>query len=344
MPKDKARAGSEKSARTSDTTRPPARISAFMNQKGGVGKTTTVVNLAAAIAESGHTVLVIDLDPQAHATLHLGVEPDSLERSVYDVLLEPESCPDTLIDARERLCLLPSIVDLAAVETEIAAHSDRQNRLSRALATLAGRFDYILIDCPPSLGLLTLNGLAAAQEVVVPMQAHFLALQGVGKLLETVRLVGHSVNPGLRVAGVVLCMHDDNTRHTREVVADLEGFFESSRGTDVPWSDALVYRPAIRRNIKVAESPSFGQTIFEYARWCAGALDYAHVADAYIKQRLTEDASAPTLAPTPPAAAAPPAEPAAQTTDPMPADDTGAVEPQIVIRESAGQTSGRLTA
>jgi chromosome partitioning protein len=292
-----------------------------------VGKTTTVVNLAAGIAELGRSVLVVDLDPQAHATLHLGVEPDSLEQSVYDVLLEPQRCQATLVQAREKLWLLPSIVDLAAVETEIASAPDRQQRLVRALDLVRERFDYILLDCPPSLGLLTLNGLAAAREVVVPMQAHFLALQGVGKLFETVRLVGQSVNPGLRVGGVVLCMHDDNTRHTKEVVADLEGFFESSRDADVPWSDAKLYKPPVRRNIKVAESPSFGQTIFEYARWCAGANDYKLLAQTFVR----EAEEAPVTAPE-----------GAQETGATP---DGAA-PEVVVREGAGTSvaSGRLSA
>ena len=324
----------------SDARVPVARrVAAFMNQKGGVGKTTTVVNLAAGIAEQGRSVLVVDLDPQAHATLHLGVEPDALEQSVYDVLLDPERCESTLVQARERLWLLPSIVDLAAVETEIASAPDRQQRLVRALGLVAGRFDFIFLDCPPSLGLLTLNGLAAAREVVVPMQAHFLALQGVGKLFETVRLVGQSVNPGLRVAGVVLCMHDDNTRHTKEVVADLEGFFEGSRGDDAPWSDAKLYKPPVRRNIKVAESPSFGQTIFEYARWCAGANDYKQLAQEFIREADAEAA---------PEAKAQPATPSAPEAAPPAPEPTGddPASPEIVVRDGAGASvgSGRLSA
>jgi len=136
----------------------------------------------------------------------------------------------------------------------------------------------VLIDCPPSLGLLTLNGLAAADEVVIPMQAHFLALHGVGKLLETVRLVSQQVRPGLRVAGVVLCMYDQQASHTQEVVGDIEAFFAEARGRDVPWRDARVLWPPIRRNIKLAEAPSFGQSIFDYAPQAAGARDYAALA------------------------------------------------------------------
>lgn len=266
------------------------RIVAFMNQKGGVGKTTTVVNLAAAIAETGRSTLVIDLDPQAHATLHLGVDPTELERSVYDILLTPptadlsgEHDPALCVrTVREHLAILPAATDLAAAETELASAPERHQRLTRALERLRKSYEFILIDCPPSLGLLTLNGLAAAREVIVPMQAHFLALQGVGKLFETVAMVARSVNPRIRVSGVVLCMHDEQTRHAREVVADLEQFFADSKDKNVPWGGALVYRPAIRRNIKLAEAPSFGQTAFEYAPTAPGTLDYRKIADRLI--------------------------------------------------------------
>lgn len=272
-------------ADATDTTdgRAARRAIALMNQKGGVGKTTTTVNLAAALAELGKRTLLIDLDPQAHATLHLGVDPDQLERSVYDLLFDPDVDPnEVVVETRENLHLLPAEVNLAAAEMELAAEQDRQRRITLAVRRLKTTYDYVLIDCPPSLGLLTLNALAFADEVFVPMQAHFLALQGVGKLLETVRLVSRAVNVDLRVGGVILCMHDEQSRHTREVVADLEAFFEQARGTDAPWANARVLRPAIRRNIKLAECPSFGQTIFEYARWCPGALDYRQMAEGLI--------------------------------------------------------------
>lgn len=259
-----------------------SRVMAFMNQKGGVGKTTTVVNLAAALAELGRPTLVIDMDPQAHATLHLGADAETSESSVYDLLLNEsptaEDARKAVIEARPNLGLIPAVTDQAAVETELASAPQRHLRLRSAIHHLLADYEYILIDCPPSLGLLTLNGLAAAREVIVPMQAHFLALQGVGKLLETVSLVAREINPKLRVSGVVLSMHEENTRLSKEIVADLEQFFKDSMQQDVPWKGARVLRPAIRRNIKLAESPSFGQTIFEYARWCPGAIDYAQLA------------------------------------------------------------------
>jgi len=275
-------------ARPHDVT----RVIALMNQKGGVGKTTTTVNLAAAIAMQGRSVLLIDLDPQAHASLHLGVDPNGVERSVYDLLHDPglamvhtsNSPAPGVVPVRPNLSLVPAVTDLAAAESELASADDRQTRLTRAIEPLRKHFEFVLIDCPPSLGLLTLNALAAAREVVVPMQAHFLALQGVGKLLETVQLVGQSVNPALRVSGLVLCMHEETTRHAREVVADLETFFKDSAKQDVPWRGARVYRPPVRRNIKLAECPSFGQTIFEYARWCPGALDYEALGKAFIQE------------------------------------------------------------
>lgn len=253
----------------------PVRTIALMNQKGGVGKTTTTVNLAASFALAGRPTLVIDLDPQAHASLHLGADPSALERSVYDVLLDPENDPaSALIEVKPNLFLLPAVTDLAAAEIELASAPDRLQRLEKALNILAGRFEFVMIDCPPSLGLLTLNGLTVAREVLIPMQAHFLALQGVGKLLETVRLVTKSANQRLKVLGVILCMHDPASTHVREVVADLEKFFEDGRSQETPWRFARVLRPPIRRNIKLAECPSFGQTIFDYAPQAPGAEDY----------------------------------------------------------------------
>jgi len=263
----------------------PVRVIALMNQKGGVGKTTTTVNLAAGIARQKRSTLVIDLDPQAHASLHLGVDPSSLSRSVYDVLLAPGDNPASAISkVNDFLGVMPSTTDLAAAEIELAAEPDRLLRLDKAVTALNGAYEFILIDCPPSLGLLTLNGLTVAREVLIPMQAHFLALQGVSKLLETVRLISRASNPRLRVLGVALCMHDAASTHVREVVADLEGFFEEGREQDTPWRYARVLRPAIRRNIKLAECPSFGKTIFDYAPGAPGAEDYGALAAALVRE------------------------------------------------------------
>lgn len=251
------------------------RTIALMNQKGGVGKTTTAVNLAAALAEAGRRICLIDLDPQAHLTLHLGIDITGTDHTVYDLLIDPaceaEHC---LINVRPNLDVVPAEVDLAAAATELAGHPDRQRILRRKFATVAESYDFVFVDCPPSLGLLTLNALSLVGEVFVPMQAHFLALQGVGRLLDTVGLVCRSVNPDLRVTGIILCMHEGQTTLAKEVVADLDAFFLQARRQNVPWRNCRVLRPAIRRNIKLAEAPSFGKTIFDYAPWCAGANDY----------------------------------------------------------------------
>jgi len=263
-----------------------------MNQKGGVGKSTSVVNIGAAIAAEGRSTLIVDLDPQGHASLHLGIDPAGAELNLYELLLaSPEDLSTGAVDpnravipSRTNLDVLASTVDLAAAEAELADLPARERRLSDALRVIRSRYEFILIDCPPSLGLLTLNGLAAAREVIVPMQAHFLALQGLGRLLETVQMIGAGVNPKLRVSGVILCMHDESSKHAREVVADMEKFFEESRARACAWSGARVYRPAVRRNIKLAECPSFGQTIFEYAPSCPGAMDYRAIAGEMVAE------------------------------------------------------------
>jgi len=254
----------------------------MINQKGGVGKTTTVVNLGAALASRGRDICLADLDPQSHLTLHLGVEPGSTALSMYDVLAGEASIAEAALKIREHLWLVPSVIDLAAAEVELVSTVGREQILRDRLGQTDLPVELAMIDCPPSLGLLTLNALAAADEVVIPLQPHFLALQGLGKLLETVSLVQRRINPALKVSGVVLCMYETNTRLSGEVVADLRRFLDGARGTDSPWAGARIFETVIRRNIKLAECPSHGKTIFQYEPSSRGAEDYGRLAEEFL--------------------------------------------------------------
>jgi chromosome partitioning protein len=258
------------------------RTIAVMNQKGGVGKTTTTVNLGAALAESGKHVCLVDLDPQSHLTINYGLEPAGDNVSLYDVLVEGRPLLEAIQKIDDHIALVPSSIDLAAAEVELVSILGRETLLKRRLEAAresgALEFDFMLIDCPPSLGLLTLNALAVADEVIVPMQPQFLPLQGMAKLLETVQLVNKRMNPGLKVSGVVLTMFDSQTKLSNEVVAELSGFIEDAKGKPLPWADARLFKTKIRRNIKLAESPSFGQTILKYDPMSNGASDYRSLA------------------------------------------------------------------
>lgn len=254
------------------------RTIAIMNQKGGVGKTTTAVNLSAALADAGERVCLIDLDPQAHATLHLGVELGADEPSVYNVLAGQVSLGDVRRQAGENLWLVGSHINLAAVEVELAGVQGRESILRQTLDQDNAPFDYLLIDCPPSLGILTLNALAAVEEVFIPLQTHFLALHGLSKLLETLDVVAKRMNPRLKLSGVLLCMFESGTRLAAEVSRDVCDFFSQSRGRRTPWSQAQAFHTRIRRNIRLAEAPSFGQSIFGYAPDSNGADDYRQLA------------------------------------------------------------------
>ena len=297
----------------------------MINQKGGVGKTTTVANVGAALARMGRRVLLIDLDPQSHLTLHLGLDPGNLAETTYHLLTDDDMTAEQVVQSvGDNLAILPAEMNLAGIEAELAPKmitGRAQRILKDKCATLLGQgpaddgqasvpppggpltaspvsepappvppaaalFDYVLIDCPPSLGLLTINALVMAREVIVPMQAHFLALQGFSKLLETVSIVRQSFNPELLVSGVVLCMFEGQTVLAGEVLADLTAFLDAHRQLDVPWRDAQVLRPPVRRNIKLAECPSFGQSIFDYEAHCRGAEDYRALAEALAAQRV----------------------------------------------------------
>jgi chromosome partitioning protein len=268
---------------------------AVINQKGGVGKTTTTVNLAAALAAAGHRVCVLDLDPQAHATTHLGVEPDGRSPSVYDVLVANKPLADVRREVEDRLWLVPSDINLAAAEVELAGVVGREVILRESLAAVPEAFDYLLMDCGPSLGVLTLNALAAADEVFIPLQPHFFALHGLSKLLETTALVSKRINATLKVTGVVVCLYDAATKLAQEVVNDLKAFLDRSRTANVPWAGAVVFDTKVRRNVKLAECPSFGKSIFGYAPNCPGAVDYAALANE-VAGKVVMDAARPPVA------------------------------------------------
>jgi chromosome partitioning protein len=287
---------------------PRVKIIAVINQKGGVGKTTTVANLGAALAQSGRRVCLIDLDPQSHLTLHYGIEPGPDTRSVYDLLTGGADLAAVTTKVNEQLSVVSSTIDLAAAEVELVGTVGREQILRDHLRQNPLPYDLVLIDCPPSLGLLTLNALAAADEVVIPLQPHFLALQGLGKLLETVALVQRRINPILRVSGVILCMYESSTKLSGEVLGDLQKFLAESRTSNQPWSGARIFNTVIRRNIKLAECPSYGTTIFEYEPHSNGATDYRALAEEFLSPAPAEPAVEP--APENPAA-----EPSPQPTN-----------------------------
>jgi chromosome partitioning protein len=251
---------------------------AILNQKGGVGKTTTVVNVSAALALKGQRVLTIDLDPQAHLTIHLGGDQDPDAAGIYEVLTGNTAIADAIRPIRENLWLLGASIDLVGAEAELINEVGRETILAKAVESIQDRFDYLIIDCPPSLGLLSLNALAAVNEVIIPIQPHFLALQGFSRLLQTVALVQARINPALCVSAILMCMFDTRTSLSNEVREDIKHFLSSARESDHPWAQAQVIPVHIRQNIKLAEAPSHGQTIFEYEPQCNGAADYEAVA------------------------------------------------------------------
>lgn len=260
------------------------RSIAVINQKGGVGKTTTAVNLSAALANAGKKVCLIDMDPQAHASLHLGVSLESSSKTTYSLLTEDDPVSDVRIQLQDNLTVIPSHIDLAAAEMELATEVGREIILRDKLEADDVEFDYLILDCPPSLGVLTLNALTAATEIFLPLQPHFLALHGLSKLLKTIDLVGKRLNPGLKLTGIVFCMYDSGTKLAAEVSHDVKEFFEDQRISNTVWKDAVDFETMIRRNIRLAEAPSFGQSIFDYAPQSNGASDYDSLAQEVLKQ------------------------------------------------------------
>ena len=250
------------------------KIYTLVNQKGGVGKTTSTINLAAYLAKMGQRVLVVDLDPQANATSCLGVDKLNVEGSTYDALLgEEDIFPYILLNERLKLSLLPSAPALAGAEVELVDELARESRLRKAILRVAKRYDYVLVDCPPSLGLLTVNGLMTAMDgVIVPVQCEYLALEGLGQLTETIERVRSALFPELKVRGVILTMFDNRTNLSSDVVREVNKHFPNQ-----------VFKSIIPRNIRLAEAPSYGLPISEYAPHSPGAEAYEALAKELLK-------------------------------------------------------------
>lgn len=245
------------------------RIYTLVNQKGGVGKTTTVINLGAYLAYYGQRVLLVDLDPQANATSCLGVDKRNVKSGTYDVIIGASpALSNVLHNPRLKISLLPSSPALAGAEVELVSELARENRLKEALQPIVERYDYILIDCPPSLGLLTLNGIVAAQDgVIIPVQCEYLALEGIGQLTQTIQRIRAALFPALGIRGVVLTMFDGRTKLSNDVVAEVTNHFPNQ-----------VFKTVIPRSIRLAEAPSYGQPISTYSPSSAGAHAYASLA------------------------------------------------------------------
>lgn len=250
---------------------------AVFNQKGGVGKTTTVINLSACLANRGKRVLMLDIDPQGNTTSGVGIDKTKLEKTIYDVLIngdDPEEC--IVNTSRENLFILPSSVQLAGAEIELTEMNKRELKLKECIDRIKEKFDYIFIDCPPSLGLLSINALSAVDSVLIPIQCEYYALEGVSQLMNTIKLVKKGLNPDLDIEGVVLSMFDGRTNLSIQVVDEVKKYFRGK-----------VYTTMIPRNVRLAEAPSYGMSIIEYDMKSKGAEAYIELADEFID--LCED-------------------------------------------------------
>lgn len=250
------------------------RVIAVANQKGGVGKTTTVINLAAYLADSGKRVLAVDVDPQGNTTTGLGIDKGLVDASIYDVLLEGESFKDALLPTEVvGLHLLPATLDLAGADVELSQMPNRELLLDGHIRTIRDRYDFVFIDCPPSLGLLTINALTAADRVMIPMQCEFFALEGLSQLLSTIELVRERLNPRLELEGVLLTMYDARTNLAAQVAEEVRQHFNQK-----------VYRAVIPRTVRLSEAPSHGQPILRYDPKSRGAQGYRDLAEEVIQR------------------------------------------------------------
>lgn len=251
-----------------------AQIIAVANQKGGVGKTTTAINLGAALAKLGQKILLIDIDPQGNATSGLGLSKKEIKKCIYNILVDEVSVEDVVISTRwANLDLVPASIQLAGAEIELVPMVSREDKLKRALIPIKDKYDYIFIDCPPSLGLLTLNALNAAHGILIPIQCEYYALEGLGQLMNTISLVRKHLNENLRIEGVVLTMYDVRTNLSEQVAEEVRNYFKQ-----------YVYETIIPRNVRLSEAPSYGQHILEYDPRSKGAELYLLLAGEVIKR------------------------------------------------------------
>jgi chromosome partitioning protein len=246
----------------------PATIVAIANQKGGVGKSTTTINLGAGLAYQGERVLLVDLDPQGNTTSGLGIDRSAIEYSTYDLLVEDTPVDDVIEPSSVRdLFVVPATIELAGAEIELVSMFSREARLGKALEAIDDDYDFVLVDCPPSLGLLTVNGLAAADEVLIPIQCEYYALEGVSQLMKNIQLVKRSLNPQLKIEGVLLTMYDGRTTLAADVVAQVREHFGET-----------TYRTVIPRTVRLSEAPSYGEPIEAYDPMSRGAIAYRELA------------------------------------------------------------------
>ncbi len=255
-------------------------IVALANQKGGVGKSTTSINLAAALAFQGERILLIDLDPQGNATSGLGIDRSGVDQSVYDVLLQDAPIEDVIEPTSVRdLHVLPATIDLAGAEIELVSVFSREQRLKSALKAVEGEYDFVLVDCPPSLGLLTINALAAADEVLIPIQCEYYALEGLSQLLRNVELVHANLNPELEVGGVILTMYDARTKLSADVAGQVRDYFGDR-----------TYRTVIPRSVRLSEAPSYGEPIEAFDPMSRGAIAYRELGREFRRRHGRDEA------------------------------------------------------